>query len=152
MGGQPVWLASISKTSSSGRVVSALKLSPRLLREALALLNSALRGVGDIERERGFSMCITTCLHRALSPEEVGALPEDWHTTPALDIAGGPVRVLYSRGIPPILSVEPCEDFEKQEIGQLDSTNEPLWIPIECGGCPPCLARAAAVETELICQ
>ncbi len=144
MSGRPVWLASISRTSASGRVVSALKYPQRIAKEAQQLLEGVLRGVGDPSRERGFQMCITQCVHRSLSDEEIAQLPAAWCDAPALDVAGGPVRVLYSRGIPPTLSTEPCENFERAPIGQLDSTNEPLWMPVECGACGPCVARAQA--------
>jgi len=149
MQGRPVWLASVSRRSRNGKCVSALKLPRRLVLEAERVLRRVLYGVGDSGRERLFQMCVTTCMHRALSDQEIEMLPDGWTEKPALDVAGGPVRVLASRGIPPgTLSVEPCEDYGREPFpgGLVDADGDPLWIPVDCGECPPCRARVVAVE------
>jgi hypothetical protein len=109
MGGRPVWLASVSKRATNGRIIPASKYPPRLERLALVELRRALRGVGDESRERCFAMCITLCLHRALSDDEIAALPASFHDAPALDVAGGPLRTIYTKGFDPPLSCQPCE-------------------------------------------
>lgn len=147
MQGRPVWLASISRRSRNGRVVSALKLPRRLVDEAVKILERVLHGVGDTTRERTFQMCITTCMHRALTDEEIAKLPEGWMSIPPQDIAGGPVRTLSSKGIPETPSVEPCENYARKPLpGLFDADDDPLWVPIECGDCEPCRAREAAAE------
>jgi hypothetical protein len=110
------------------------------------LTDVALRGIGDPERERLFRMCITMCLHRGVRQDELELIPQWWHEGPSIDLAGGPVEVLRTRGVPDIESTKPCYQPHKRmvEIGRPD-----LWMPFDCGMCPPCLDRTARREAAL---
>jgi hypothetical protein len=97
----------------------------------------ALGGIGDQTRERFFRMCITACLHRGIRPDELASIPKWWHDAEAIDIAGGPVEVLWQKGVPEIPSAMPCHNPGRQIIG----TRLDLWVPVDCGECEPCIAR-----------
>lgn len=97
----------------------------------------ALSPVGDQQWERLFRMCATLCLHRGLADAELETLPTGCQLGRAL--AGAPVVVYYSRGIPAgLVSCDPCHDPRRQYIIR---GKWPVWIPIDCGGCPPCTQR-----------
>jgi hypothetical protein len=114
--------------------------------EAERLLNRTLSGVGDMDRERLFRMNITLCLHRALTANEKAGLPAGWQNAPG-GLAGGPVEILRSRGIPDDLeSAKPCLS-PGQRVQFL--TRPDLWIPQDCGNCPPCVARAV-IEKQVL--
>ena len=109
-------------------------------------LARTLAGVGDLERERLFRMNITLCLHRALTEAEKAGLPAGWQNLPG-GLAGGPVEVLKSRGIPETLeSAKACRNpgHKVQFIERPD-----LWIPEDCRQCPPCQARME-IEKQVI--
>lgn len=146
MSGRPVWLASMARRAANGLIIPALKWSPGQRRKAMARLRGELAGVGNPSMERCFIMCITMCMHRALSDDEVAALPAEWKRAPALDVAGGPIKILYAKGCTDVPSMLPCEHYLKREIDGTDFEGDPLWIPEECGKCGPCLARDAAHE------
>ena len=79
----------------------------------------------------------TACLHRGIRADELERIPKWWHEAEAIDIAGGPVELLWSKGVPEIPSAMPCHNPGKQIIGaRLD-----LWFPVDCGECEPCVAR-----------
>ncbi len=137
MDGWPVWLASASLRDRNGRIVSTERWSPETFDRVSAGLDVVLDGVGDVDRQREFRMCITLCRHRALTPEERAALPDWWEAAPPVDIAGGPVEVRWHRGIDERPSTQPCTNPRKELIGS------GLWLPIDCGQCGPCLARTA---------
>lgn len=99
----------------------------------------ALGGIGDQSRERFFRMCITACLHRGIRDDELRLIPAWWHDAEAVDIAGGPVEVLWSKGVPEIASAMPCHNPGKR---LLDPFRPDLWFPVDCGECEPCVARA----------
>jgi hypothetical protein len=110
-------------------------------RESERLLRTkALGGIGDERRERFFRMCVTACLHRGLTDAELAGLPASWHQAPAIDIAGGPVEVLWSKGIPDVLSARPCDHPTRKPFDPRRRATE-LWIPLDCGACPSCVAR-----------
>jgi len=91
-------------------------------------------------------MNITVCLHRAATVEEINGLPAEWHGNIG-GMAGGPVACLWSRGIPDAPSCLPCA----KPIRLPTSEDRPdLWIPEDCGQCPPCKARAALRMTAEI--
>jgi hypothetical protein len=140
MQGTPVWLCSISRRSplTGGRLATPL-WSQQTMDESIALLRRVLGQAGNAERERVFRMQITTCLHRATTPEEVAALPAYFHEAEATDLAGGPVEILWESEEGG-LSTKPCHAPRKQ---MLDPRNSLLWFPLDCGQCPPCRARAA---------
>ena len=109
--------------------------------ESIDLLRRVLGPAGNPARERIFRMQVTLCIHRALTAEDVAALPAYFHTDPATDLAGGPVEIIYETE-EGLLSTRPCHAPERIP---LDRSNPLLWIPGDCGACPPCGARAAAV-------
>ncbi len=136
MSGWPVWLASASLRDRHGTIRPAKDWDPETTARVSATLDVALEGVGDADHEREFRMCITLCRHRALTQEEFEQLPDWWHEADAVDLAGGPVEVLWSRNVPETAGTQPCEHPDKQHIGG------GLWLPFDCGQCSPCRARA----------
>lgn len=148
-----MWLASISKRNHNGKgdVVPAFTWSSRLMREARTILLATLVGVGDETRERGFRMCTTMCVHRALSDAEVAQLGEAWCSLAPRDMAGGPLEILYERGCAATLSTRPCAAPEKVELGR-GAAGVALFVPIDCGECPTCLDRLARAGGLLIAR
>jgi hypothetical protein len=140
-GGRPVWLASLSRRKSNGSIIATgdwlFKMG--LKAEAERLVRQALKGVGDERFERLFRMNITYCLHRALSEDEVAGLPAAWERAPG-GLAGGPVEVLWQRGIPDDLQAAKCCENPHRMV--VIPSRPDLWVPTDCGKCPPCLARA----------
>lgn len=143
MDGQPVWLASLSRTNiATGRLIPTARWAPSWRARAVELLRLAVAGVGDPTRERHFRMNATMCLHRALTDAEVAAMPAYFHTEPATDMAGGPVEVLWEN-VPGAPSTRPCA---RPRRTLLDPSEPDLWIPEDCGECGSCLARRGAFE------
>lgn len=113
---------------------------------ALRLLRQLLSGRGDERWVRFFRMNLTYCLHRGLSDAEIAMLPSRWHQAPAVHIAGGPVEVFWSRGVAPgVVSCDPCHGPGRRYL------SEKIWLPVDCGACPPCLARAEIERTGQPC-
>lgn len=139
MEGQPVWLASYHRRDKTGRIIATGDYSESEMKFAERQLKKLLRRVGNPEKERCFRMNITVCLHRAATLEEVMGLPPSWHDDHS-GIAGGPVEVLWSKGCKESSSAQPCKDPERHI---LDPSRPDLWIPMDCGECGPCMARAA---------
>jgi hypothetical protein len=134
-----VWLASVSLRDSRDNIIGTSKWTPRHWQHARKLLSDVvLNGCGDLERERMFRMCITLCLHRGLRPDELASIPDWWHQARATDLAGGPLEIIYSKGISDIESAKPCHNPRQQLI---DMRRLDLWLPLDCGQCPPCVAR-----------
>ena len=137
MNGQPVWLASVSRFDGKGRNLPASTWRPaiQLAMERVAL--AVLDGVGDRNRERVFRMCVTLCVHRALTADEVAQLPPWFHDGEAIDIAGGPVEILRETesGRP---STRPSEHLTFEAVKVHGST---MHLPVDCGECGPCHAR-----------
>jgi hypothetical protein len=137
MGGQPVWLASVS-LSRGGPSLATDQLADRERQLVRELLLEALDGVGNLARQRLFRMQLTTCLHRALTDDEVRALPASFHDAPPIDLAGGPVEILWeTESDRP--STKPCERVRRRIVYP---TRPDLWFPEDCGACDPCRARA----------
>ena len=90
-------------------------------------------------------MCATMCRHRALTREEALSLPADWWTEPAVDLAGGPVEVLWEHGTKHTLSTQPCYTPEWVPIDDSGT----LKFPADCGECPTCQARKAIVSRPM---
>jgi hypothetical protein len=142
MGGVPVLLASLSRRSTAtGRTIATGLWSESVRAESAAMLRRLLGPAGNPARERLFRMNVTLCLHRALTADEVDALPAYFHADPPTDLAGGPVEVLWEseRGA---ASTRPCEDPVRADLGG----GPLLWVPFDCGSCPPCVARAALFD------
>ena len=145
MSGWPVWLSSLS-IRRLGKPHLTKGWSPLTLKRAQAQLDFLLEGLGDPERERSFRMNLTLCRHRALTQEEHDALPESWQENPAFDIAGGPVEILWERGIPNLPSCRPCAAPGRDYIA------EGIWIPKDCGECESCVARASHSTGVCACR
>jgi hypothetical protein len=135
-----VWLASVSLFDKKSKLISSNAWNARQMRHAQNLIDQALEGIGDNTRERRFRMCITLCCHRGVRDDELAAIPQWWHDAEAVDIAGGPLEVLSSCGVAEIPSAMPCYNPGKQPIAR---GRPDLWIPVDCGVCPPCMARKA---------
>lgn len=143
MGGVPVLLASLSRRSTAtGRTIATGLWSEAVRAESAAMLRRLFGPAGNPARERLFRMNVTLCLHRALTDDEVDALPAYFHADPPTDLAGGPVEVLWESE-PGAASTRPCANPERIS---LDPRSPLLWIPYDCGSCAACLARAAIIE------
>lgn len=138
MGGRPVWLASVSYRDQRG-IIPTTKYSRQMRKHAKRQAWNAVEGRGDHDRFRLFRMQITICLHVAVSDDELEKLPAEWNRWPGTALAGGPVEILEERGIPDIPSTKPCKDPVREPLGLGDPD---LWVPIDCGRCGPCMARA----------
>jgi len=132
-----VWLASYSRQNNRGFIATG-KWKEDAFERGYAMLSKALTGVGTNTKERLFRMNITLCLHRAAREEEIAELPEGWQKAPT-GMAGGPVALIWSHGIPCVDSCKPCENPTHQV---LYDKRPDLWVPLDCGKCPPCVARA----------
>lgn len=140
MQGRPVWLASVSKRNRQG-IIPNTRWGAYHRREAVDLLKTVLDGVGDPDRGwRLFRMQITYCMHLACSVSEIELLPDEWETIKGSALAGGPVEILDSGHCATTPSVMPCERPAKGRI-PTPSFDADVWIPLDCGLCPPCLDR-----------
>jgi len=135
MEGHPAWMASLSLRGAEGPI-NVFKYSMAQMIRATELLRTALRGVGNPERERLFHTNGCLYLHRAVSERERMILPAACPRS----VASLPLRVIYTRGLPPIPSTDPCADPIRQV---LNPARPDLWTPEECGECPSCEARKA---------
>lgn len=141
MNGRPVWLASLSMYDR-GELIPAETWGERQIERGERLLRRVLRGVGDESRERLFRMCITMCYHRGLTDAEEASLSPEWQDAVPEHLAGGPLHVYWSKGIPDIPSTHPCESPGKEILGP------GIYLPIDCGRCAPCLSRIA-IQQEI---
>lgn len=132
-----MWLASASFRNNGGILATDNWTEDMRFRALNALRNELLR-VGNPNRERLFQMNITLCLHRACSEEEKAKLPPTFFEGPG-GLAGGPVEILSTKGLPPREAALPCRAPKRQLI---DERRPDLWLPIDCGKCPPCRERA----------
>jgi len=136
-----VWLASIALRDERGEIIATGDWTPEMQEYGdMQLRTSGLGGVGDASRQRCFRMNITRCLHRAVTKKELRVAPAWWHESRAVDIAGAPVEVLWSVGLPDTPSARPCANPGHQII---NPTRPDLWVPEDCGVCLSCQARAA---------
>lgn len=135
MNGWPVWLASGSYWTRDHRNVLTGDMTGAQRSAVFGSLEKALSGIGDTSRERGFRMNITLCIHRAISDVENTNLSCQWQQRPAVHLAGGPIEILYRRGVEDGLSVRPCRTPVREPLGN-------TWFPRDCGRCAPCRARS----------
>ena len=64
---------------------------------------------GDPSIERSFRMCVTLCRHRVLTAAERAATPAWFRACRPIHIAGPPVEIFWSRGVPPEMeTMRPC--------------------------------------------
>lgn len=136
MSGRPVWLASGSLRDWQGNLVLTGEMRGRDRVRVTDALLELLEGIGNPEHERCFRMNATICIHRALSAGEEATLSAEWCALPAIHLAGGPVELLWSRGVQDTPSVRPCKSPGKKWIDRR------TWVPLDCGRCAPCRARA----------
>ncbi len=141
MSGRPVWLASGSLRDDSGRLVLTGEMRGAQRVQVTDALVELLDGIGNPEHERCFRMNATICIHRALSASEEASLSPEWCALPAIHLAGGPVELLWSRGVQDTPSVRPCKQPTKHWLDRR------TWIPLDCGRCAPCVARRAIEES-----
>lgn len=102
-----------------------------------------LEGVGDEKRQRLFRMCVTTCIHRAVTPAEEVSLPESFHSGEAIDIAGGPVEIL-EESEPGLPSTRPCMNPTMVSLDDMlghAGRIRGAKFAQDCGECEPCRAR-----------
>lgn len=146
MQGHPVWLASVS-CRRGDRLLASTDWRDRFDWAVGRLRSVVLRGVGDETRERLFRMNVTLCLHRAVSDAELEGFPAGWKCSPG-GLAGGPVEILWSKGVVESPSCRPCENPRWDT--RLEPDRPDLALPIDCGRCGPCLARKHIAETGLL--
>lgn len=138
MDGVPVYLASLSRRNTyTGRFVPTSRWSAADRREGTAILDAVLAGIGDPAKQREFRMNVTLCRHRAITDAEWVALPAWFHEREATWLAGGPIEILWET-IPGSLSTKPCAAPRKEYL----AVDPALWVPLDCGVCPSCRARA----------
>lgn len=142
MEGRPVWLASVSYRPD-GRTKATGRWPKRIHDRAVRMTNEILEGVGDESREVLFRMNITLCRHRGLTDDEEARLPASFKSFCATDTAGTAVELLWRRGVSS-MAVEPCENPGRESL--VGNPDPDLWLPIPCGKCPPCRARAHAAK------
>lgn len=83
---------------------------------------------------------ITYNLSRALTERERAALPAYAQGVCPVTLAGAPLQVLREKGVPFVLSAQPCASPLRIPI---DTARPHLWRAGDCGDCPSCLARKA---------
>ena len=142
-----MWLASTSLWTRFGKIIPTELWPPREVARAERSLREVLSGVGDENYERYFRMCITACFHRVLSTEELVTLPIPACDLKPKDLAGGPLEVFWERGVADVPSTKPCVNPRKEYLTDGRGV-APLYLPMDCGQCAPCRARAALTEDE----
>jgi hypothetical protein len=156
MGGRPVWLASCSvrdlrredPITRGALLVTTDRWSLLVRVEAERQCRLALAGVGDELLQRCFRMCITLCVHRAITPAEEAGLPSTWTCAAPRDLAGVPLEVLWQTpAVPRVPSAEPCRAPRKLLVHGLEHLG--AFIPEGCGECDTCRARLQ-VQAEAI--
>lgn len=136
-----MWLVSVSH-SKAGEPVPTGEWVRDIPRYVIAqdIIDRVLLGRGDEGKQRGFRMNLTLCRHRVLSAAEIDGLPESWKRVPPVDIAGGPVEVMFETpDMPTTPATKPCENPGREFMDGLDPAR--FWIPIDCGACTPCQHR-----------
>lgn len=145
MDGQPVWLCSVSR-GRRAQTLATKNWTKSEFEFAEGIAHDTLDGVGSPECERAFRMNITFCIHRTLNVVEQLRL-QSWRELPG-GLAGGPVEVLWSRGIPHREAAMPC--YRPGHL-VIDKARPDLWIPEDCGKCPPCVAREI-IHSNVTCE
>lgn len=142
-----MWLASISLLHRVTRTsVFAKEWTTQQRARADQIIDSMLAGVGDPERERSFSMCLTHCRHRAITDDELARLPAEFRCGAPRSLAGGPLVVHWTRGIDHVLSADPCD-----HVVLVPHPTLGVPLPSDCGACPPCRARQIVENTGAPC-
>ncbi len=149
MGGRPVWLASCSawdhrredpRRKGEPTLVTTDRWPLLVKKEAERQLRLALAGVGDELLQRCFRMCVTLCVHRAVTDQELAGLPAEWTCAAPRDLAGGPLEVLWhTPAVPHVLSAQPCRNPRRVPVAELAHLG--VFTPEDCGWCESCAAR-----------
>lgn len=137
MEGRPAWLASIAMRLPDGSPKLTGEWTRAERRRADKRLDKLLGNVGDPTRERAFRMNLTLCLHRALSDREIATLSDEWKAAPAEFLAGGPVEVLWQKGVADAPSTRPCAEPRMRPL----LPGSRVLVPLDCGRCESCVAR-----------
>lgn len=144
-----MWLASVTIRQKNGDIIATGDWSEEQRTYATRILRGrVLEGVGDQNRERCFRMNVSFCIHRGVLRRELRMVPQWWHASQAVDIAGAPVEVLWSKGVPDVPSAQPCARPRREIV---DPGRPDLWVPLDCGSCASCLARAAQQSKACCC-
>ena len=133
-----MWLCSVSR-AFLGKTLATKKWTNCEFQQAKTIAHETMEGIGNLNRERAFRMNITFCIHRALNVMEHVRLQDNWDSL-LRGMTGGPVEVLWSRGIPHSEAAMPCHNPRHKII---NSWRPDLWVPEDCGDCRPCVARIA---------
>lgn len=132
-----MWLASVSLHRKQQPVLTG-DYTAHEHKRAYRILRQHLAGVGDARWGRFYRLNLTYGLQRGLTDAEIAQLPSSWETDKPIHLAGGPVEVFWSFGmVPGVISADPCHNPVPHYVSPT------LWIPDDCGQCPPCVARIA---------
>lgn len=145
-----MWLASIARRNTFGKIIPTGKWPELERHRAEVLLGQALAGVGDESREVAFRMNVTLCRHRGLTGREEASLSADFRAFKATDSAGGSVELLWAKGVSGA-AIGPCEQPGREYAFGGGAARDPdLWLPVECGYCEPCKARRACRAADVL--
>ena len=118
----------------------ASKWSPREVAFAQRLAERVLDGLGDPSIARAFRMCVTLCFHRALRSDERAAMPAWFRACRPVHIAGPPLRLLWSKGVPEELeTLRPCRAPLRRGL----PGHPGAYLFDCCEDCVACLANEA---------
>lgn len=132
-----MWQASVSRQNrANGRLVATQMWGEFTMAAMIALLERVVGPAGNKARQRIFRMGASLNLQRALTDQEVEQLPNYFCEAEPVDLAGGPIEILHETE-PAELTCQPCHNPTRTPI----SRNEWIWLPTDCGVCPPCVAR-----------
>ncbi len=137
----PVWACSYSCRRGL-QVLATEDYTTQERDEAERQMDKAMRRVGDKTRQRCFRTGMVFFIERALNDLEIARLPKDWPHV--LTVAPSiPLEVLWS-------TVEECPSHQPcASPGWTEHPEEPkLMIPVGCGVCSSCAARAQVIERE----
>lgn len=139
-----MWQASLShRDRRSNKTRPTDSLTPAELRDAERVLLDWLEGVGDRALERVARMTGSIAVYRATTEAEREQMPVAFFMVPPVHTFGGAVEILRETE-PAVLSARPCLNPGRRWVDRRAN----LWLPTDCGECPPCLARKA-LDQEL---
>ena len=110
----------------------------RDLAHAESIVERVLDGCGDDSIQRSFRMCVTLCRHRALTAAERANTPAWFQACRPVHIAGPPLKLLWSRGVPDELeTMRPCLNPSKRDL----PGHPGAYLFNLCERCEPCLTN-----------
>ena len=94
-----MWMTSISTKDRRGRIVPPTLWTRVRVAKAEKVLRAALRGLGDVQRERCYigGENVALCHQRVLTPAEVASMPASFREFVPEDEAGEPLILLWKR-------------------------------------------------------